>query len=242
MLYPFLYADWKSGRWWCSLQCWLNCNRAAHSTSLERKGKLLTGLKFLSSRSSPFFFRSGLTIEIFHSSQKQALLSEVLMMWVMTEMRTGSIHFNTFIGIGSNLQLLVCMSAISLVTWMGMRGANFLKLGYPLPLEQMPVFHWSSHKFFQSLRWGNLQSGLQEIHHYHAMVAGCQCWFWLNVQVICKAFLYCLLSQWPACLWATFSYSWGVCCIYSSPLDKPYRYELQDIYAKSAPYFIPLYA
>ena len=52
----------------------------------------------------------------------------------------------------------------------------------------MPVFQWNSQNFYQSLRWNNLQSGLLEIHHYHVMAVGCQCWFQLNVQLIYKIF------------------------------------------------------
>ena len=93
------------GKSCCSSQCWLNYTRTAHSASLEGKGRLLTSLKFLSSRSSSFFVRSGLTIDVFHSLQKQAWLSEVFMMWVIGEMRTGSICFNTCVGMGSNSQI-----------------------------------------------------------------------------------------------------------------------------------------
>ena len=50
-------------------------------------------------------------------------------MWVIRGMRTVSTHFSTCVGIGSSLQLLVCMPAIKLVTWSKVRGANFPKVG-----------------------------------------------------------------------------------------------------------------
>ena len=56
-------------------------------------------------------------------------------MWVIIEMRTGSIHFNTCVGIGSSSQLLVCMLATSLVTSHGVRGVNFLKIGASVSSE-----------------------------------------------------------------------------------------------------------
>ena len=106
----------------------------------------------------------------------------------------------------------------------------------------MLVFQWISHKFYQSLRWNNLQSGWREIHCYHAVVVDFPCWFQPGVQLIYRAFSYCLLSQWPVCLWATFSCRCEVSCRYSSPLDRPSKYEVKDICAKSIPYFIPLYS
>ena len=50
-------------------------------------------------------------------------------MCVIMGMRTGSTRFRTCVGIGSSLQLFVCMPAIKLVTLSAERGAKFQKVG-----------------------------------------------------------------------------------------------------------------
>ena len=69
------------------------------------------------------------TTDIFHSLQKQALVSEALTICVIRGMRVGSTRLRMCVGMGLSSQLLVCMLDIKLVTCSAVSGANFQRVG-----------------------------------------------------------------------------------------------------------------
>ena len=80
------------------------------STSLERKHRLDTGLEFLCISSNTDFFRSGVTIAVFHSSLKSPLVSERLTICVIVCKHAGRIPLKSVVGMMSSLLLHLPLS------------------------------------------------------------------------------------------------------------------------------------
>ena len=99
------------------------------SITFEMNVRLLTGLKLGKINSNPSFLRSGLTTAVFHSLQNSPSPRDKFTILVISVITFGSIFFNTTVGMASSLQDLDLREAITLLTWVSVRGANLLSSG-----------------------------------------------------------------------------------------------------------------